>query len=140
MDAGGRVPFVFIFDKPQQGINVCQQSVTADPARPDTTYTTNLGVDVTNRPRGGFVLSVEGKITNPNLMPVRNIHLVVVVYDAKGVIVGITEVTSPAGQLFQPGTSLPVKYTFETLADKPDHMLTLVEAEIVPPTSPSLNP
>jgi hypothetical protein len=73
-------------------------------------------------------------------MPVKDIHLVVVIYDAQGIIVGLTEVTSPAEQLFQPGQSLPVKYVFETLADRPDHMLTLIEAETVPPTSPSLNP
>ena len=140
MVKGGKVPFMFTLDKPQKGITVCSQSATADPAKADPTYTTSLAVQINSKLRGGFVVSLDGTVGNPNLVPVRNLHLVVVVYDVNGTIVGLTEITSPSGLLFQPGQKLPVKYTFETLAGKPDKVVSLIEAEVVPPTNPSLNP
>ena len=41
-------------------------------------------------------MNVDGSVTNVTLMPVKDIHLVVVIYDAQGIIVGLTEITSPA--------------------------------------------
>jgi hypothetical protein len=140
MVKGGTDPFVFTFEKPPRGINVCAQSATADPARADPSYTTSLTIEVTNRPQGGFALAVERKITNPGLLPVKDIHVVIVVYDAKNIVIGLTEITSNPDVQYQPGQSVTLKYTFDTLAGKPDHVTTLVEAAIVAPTNPSLNP
>ncbi len=137
---GTTVPFMVSMQKLPRGVKICSEQASGDPAKPDPTYTTAINLDVkpfiNNRGR----LELNGQATNPGLSPVKNIHVVLVVYNADNKVVGYGSLTSDADVLLAPGQAWPVGYTFESLGAKADHYLALAEAEVVSASNPSLNP
>jgi len=140
IDRGGTVPFMASIENLPRSTQICSQQATGEPAKPDPDYTTALSLSVTPsfNNRGRFV--IDGQVGNPGLAPIKNIHVVLVVYNEENNMVGFGKVISDADILLAPGQIWTISYVFETLGGKADHYVALAEAQIVNPSNPSLNP
>ncbi|MBN1313777.1 MAG: hypothetical protein JXB30_20410 [Anaerolineae bacterium] len=145
---GATIPFSVVVEDMPSDVTACSEQVEAEPARPDSSYTTALAIESGAKLDARRQLVVEGSISNPGLTAVLNVHLVIAVYDEEGIVIGFATPDLGVGLRLEPGQSQPFDFTFINLGGKADHSVTFVEAETVgvgdsslkPPSTPTETP
>ena len=140
LDRGGSLPFMISAERLPRGVDVCSEQATGVPAPPDPYYTTALGLTVEPFINTRGRLELNGQAANPGLDAIKNLHVVMIVYNELNQVVGLGTLDSDAEVLLLPGQAWPIHYTFEVLGGKADHYVTLGEAQVVPDSNPSLSP
>ncbi|HEC21881.1 MAG TPA: hypothetical protein ENI95_03070 [Chloroflexi bacterium] len=137
---GDSVPFSLAVEGLPAEVEVCLEQAEAEPARPDPTYTRALALDADAGLDSRGNLVVRGAVTNPELVPVRNVEVVIVVYDPEGRVVGYQLLPLGADLNLQPGQSLGFEHVFTDLGGEPERYMTFAQAEVLSASSPSLAP
>jgi len=123
------------------GVTVCSQGASAQPAKPDPNYTTaavlNAAVSYQQWRRD---LTVEGPITNLGLARVMRIEVIIVAYDVDNRVIGYLRTPLDSTQPLDPGQSIPFSVVIPALGGQPHHMTTMVQAQVVSNANPSLAP
>jgi hypothetical protein len=136
---GGSTPFSITLEGAPADVVVCSTQPSAEPAQMNPFYISDLGLDSV----AGFAdqqLVVQGQVTNRNLLPVHNIQVIGVVYNAQNQVIGLTTFEAGAETRLEPGQSLPFQVVFSELGGEADHFMTLGQAMAIRPSSPSLIP
>ncbi|MBN1427442.1 MAG: hypothetical protein JXB07_03595 [Anaerolineae bacterium] len=144
---GATIPFSIVVEDLPADVTVCSERVNAEPARSDSNYTTALTIESDAKLDARRQLVVSGTVSNPGLMAVLNVRLVIAVYDKEGRVIGFSVPDLGIGLRLEPGQSQPFDFTFVNLGGQADHSVTFVEAETVgigdsslkPPSTPTEN-
>lgn len=137
---GAAIPFSIIIEGMPRGTTVCSEQASGEPAHPDPNYTTALTLESSSKYIPRSPLAVEGRVSNPGLVAVTNIQVVIAVYDSQGRVIAFATPDLGIGLRLEPGQSQPFDFTFLNMGGQPDHFALFVEAEIASTASPSLNP
>jgi hypothetical protein len=138
--SGGTVPFSIAFENVPDDPQVCIEEVAAVPARSDPTYSQDLLLDARTVIGRYGSLIVQGTLTNPTLVPMINVEVVIVIYDAEGRVIGLETVPLEADPQLDPGQSLTFEHTFDELGGEADRYMTFAHATVFNPLDPSLAP
>ena len=140
IQSGRSSPFSFTVENLPEGITVCAQQVTADPAPPMPTYTTALSIDPRARLTSAREVELSGTLTNPGLSSVTNVDAILVVYNADGQVIGQQTLSFGPDVTLAPGGSQSFDYTFPALGGEGDRFVVLAQADVVVTYNPSLAP
>ncbi|NDJ51943.1 MAG: hypothetical protein GYB68_02520 [Chloroflexi bacterium] len=128
IERGAVAPFNIAVSDLPEGVEVCSERVSAQPAQPDATYTRSLNVDSFADLDNRNVLFVEGTIANPGLAPITEIELLVIVYNADGLAIGYQLVEFGGELILGPGESTGYRVEFEAgIGGEPVQFAALVQ-------------
>jgi hypothetical protein len=138
---GATAAFDFVLDDLPDGAQVCSEQASAQPASPNPSYTTavtlNAGVSYHQFRRD---LTVDGNLSNLGLIPAHRVAAILIAYDSQNRVIAYAFVPLPAEQRIEPGQHVPFTTVIPELASQPDHVTTLVQAELINFQNPSLAP
>jgi hypothetical protein len=134
-------PFGMTVNGLPENINVCGEEASAQPAHLNPTYTNQLSLAASvSYHQWRRDLTISGPIANYSLSPVNRVKVIVVAYDADNRVIGFVEVPLDAGIEIQPGQSYEFETVMPAVASVPDHVVTLVQANVVVTVNHSLAP
>lgn len=137
---GSTMPFAVVVEGLPEDVQLCSQSVTAAPARPDPSRTTGLALDSRVDTAAGIALLVEGTVTNAGLSPVTDIRILVGVYDEAGAVVGYAVVELGRETVLEPGQSAEFRTVLEETGGPGARYVIQAEGTVLRSINPSLNP
>lgn len=138
---GSSSPFGLTAEGLPENINMCGEEASAEPAHPNPNYTNQLSLAASvSYHQWRRDLTVEGPITNYGLSPVHRISVIIVAYNAENRVIGFGEVPLNADVELQPGELYDFETVIPALADQPDHVVTLVQANVITTVNHSLAP
>jgi hypothetical protein len=133
--------FGLAIDDLPEGVVICSEQPSAEPARADPSYTTALALDArVSYHQWRRDLTFEGPITNFGLSPVDGVQVILVAYDAENRVIGYAEAPLDATVILLPGQPHDFSAVIPVLGGQPDHVVTLVEAHVQASDSHSLAP
>ena len=136
VEAGVAAPFAITIEGLPREVTACARQASAQPVGHDPSYTTALVLETTTELNRNRQLVMKGTVTNPNLIPVNNIDVLLIIYDEEGIVIGY-ELLQVSERLF-PGQSWEFEHTFKVLGGTAHHAATFVQGSLVDSADPSL--
>lgn len=138
---GGSSPFGLSVEGLPEGATICGEQAAAEPAHLDSSYTTALTLNAqVEYHQWRRDLTFDGPITNHSLVPVHRVKVILVVYDSENQIIGYAEIPLETEQQILPGQQVPFRQVIPALGGEPDHVVTLVQANVITQENHSLIP
>lgn len=122
-------------------ISVCRETASAQPAAPDPSYSTTISLQAeVSYHQWRRDLTIKGPLNNYGLTPLNHIEVFIIAYNAQNQVVGYAKVPLDVAQRLDPGQSYNFEWVIGALGEPPHHVATLVQAQVINQSNPSLAP